>query len=64
MVDTFLLKEDGGKILLEDGFALLLEREVALAITTVIYEIEGGADLRERAAFKYEFPQKLFVVLE
>jgi len=37
---------------------------MATTTSTIKYNLAEGSDIHERAAFKFEFPQKLFVVLE
>jgi len=33
-------------------------------VTILKYAMTGASDVRERATFKYEFPQKIYAVVE
>ena len=51
----------------EDGLDLRVTEALhGIGTVSIIikYEMVGASNVRERAAFKFEFPQKLFVVLE
>jgi len=37
---------------------------MATTTSTIKYNLAEGSDVREKAAFNFEFPQKMFVVLE
>jgi len=48
----------------EDGLDVRVTEGFVPETLTLKYEIVGTSDVKERASFKFEFPQKNFVVIE
>lgn len=57
--------ESGGFYELEDGSEPYeLESSILKLKTIIKYEMSGSSDTRERPVFSFEFPLKIFAIIE